>query len=289
MIHQQLQQFINLVILLLLGKYVAHLYLPWSSIVFLMLFALSLEYSIIYYRYRKLSFVSYSSLSTSIGVMLMMATPHLWIMLVMISLALLQKHLIRYGKYHLFNPSNFAIIMGLLFFYDETHIIVGQLGEHLWLEIFIMLLGIAILVRVDRWIIPVVFGLVYLLAQYYYIVNSDPVLIMQSIYWRFYSLSFIVFILFMLTDPQTTPKSIAEQISFAIILAIGTTWMDYHYGYRVQHLYMVLFLLSPMVVLARVVSRDIKLYIMIAFIVFLSLNAIIVIENQPPYYYEMAK
>lgn len=290
MMHSQLQQVGTLFLLLLVGKYVAHIYLPWSSIVALLLFTTIIEHSYIYIKEKKLDFFSFSALSTSIGVMLMMATPHLWIYAVVIGLGLLQKHILTINGRHFFNPSNFALLLGLMLFYSDAHIVLGQLGDSLWLEVVIILLAILILYRVDRWIIPIVFSLSYLLLQYLLVVSYDPVLIMEEVYHRFYSVSFMVFVLFMLTDPRTTPSRVWQQSCFALFVAFIAVCFDRLNGFRVQHLFMALFLLSlfvPLLTLWQQKSDKKYLFIMTLTMFFLALSAIIFIEGKPPYYFEM--
>ncbi len=289
MIHPQLQQLLNLGLLLLLGKYAAHIYLPWEKILLILFVTVSVEHLILYFKNKEVTFFSFSSLSTAIGVMLMMVTPHLWITLLLITVGLLQKHFLHYQGKHFFNPSNFALMAGLLFFYKDAHIVLGQLGEHFWLAGVVLLLGIGILYRVNRWMIPLAFVISYLCLEYILIVSSDPVLIMETVLYRFYSVSFLVFILFMLTDPQTTPKKIIYQILFAGTISLVAVLLDYLYGFRVQHLFMALFLLSPLVVLFETKEKKKRFFSSLWVILFLVLSAIIIIENQPPYYYEMEK
>ncbi len=288
----QLQQLINLLLLLVVGKYVAHIYLPWKEMTGILLFTFFIEHLFYYIKNKTLNCISFSSLSTAIGVMLMMVSTEYIIYFIVIFFALLQKQFLQYHKRHFFNPSNFALITGLCFFYNDAHLILGQLGHEIWLLWSVGILGISILYRVNRWIIPVGFVLTYLLFQYFIIVQSDPMLIMEDIYYRFYSVSFIVFILFMLTDPRTTPTKKWTQIYFATVISFFTTLLDYHYGFRVQHLFMVLFFCSPWVVLIEEYknSADRKaLLLMTLTIVFLALSAIIYIQIQPPYYFEMDK
>ena len=290
MIHPQLQQLINLLIVLLLGKYVAHVYLSWVTIVFILFFTLFVEYLMIYFKEKEFMFFSFSSISTAIGVMLMLVTPHIWIIMVIIVLGLVQKHFLQWKQHHFFNPSNFALMMGLLFFYNDAHIVLGQLGDEPWLVGLVILLGISILLRVDRWIIPLVFSISYLFLQYVFIVSSDPVLIMDEIIYRFYSVSFIVFILFMLTDPKTTPQKYWQQIFFSVFIALEATWLDHYYGFRVQHLFMSLFILSifvPSLTVEKEETTKQQLFIVTAILLLLVLSAIIYIEIQPPYYFEM--
>jgi len=289
-IHPQLQQFINLFLLLIIGKYVADMYLTWESIFGILLFAFFIDHFFYYIRNKTLTFISFSSLSTSIGVVLMMVSTHYYVYLVVIFLALLQKQFLHFHGKHFFNPSNFALLTGLLFFYEDAHLVLGQLGDERWIILVIMFFALSILYRVDRWVIPVGFTLFYILFQYVIIVHSDPVFIMEDIYHRFYSVSFIVFILFMLTDPKTTPSNIWYQIGFVSTIAFLTTLLDYFYGFRVQHLFVVLFFCSPWIVLLEAypkVSEKKKLLFISLMILFLALSAIIYIQMQPPYYFEM--
>lgn len=291
-LHPQLQQLINLFFLLVVGKYVAHIYLTWKEIIGILLFTFLIEHVFYYLRSKTLNFISFSSLSTAIGVMLMMVTTHYTIYFIVLFFALLEKQFLHYHKRHFFNPSNFALIVGLFYFYNDAHLILGQLGHEIWILWCVGILAISILYRVNRWIIPVGFVLTYLLFQYFMIVQSDPMLIMEDIYYRFYSVSFMVFILFMLTDPRTTPTKKWTQICFATAISLLTTLLDYYYGFRVQHLFMVLFFCSPWVVLIEEYknSTDRKtLLLMTLIIVFLALSAIIYIQIQPPYYFEMDK
>ncbi len=290
MIHPQLQQLINLGLLLLLGKYAAHIYLPWEHILLILFATILIEHLMLYVKEKEITFFSFSSLSTAIGVMLMMVTPHVWITILLIAFGLFQKHFLTWKGEHFFNPSNFALMTGLLFFYDDAHIVLGQLGDSVWLGIVVSLLAASILYRIDRWVIPVSFSVIYLLLQYFFLVKSDPVLIMDTVYYRFYSVSFIVFILFMLTDPKTTPKMHWQQLLFTALIALGATLLDYYNGFRVQHLFMALFASAAMVPLCvhwqDVDQRKILIRISSAMLL-LALSAIIYIEMQPPYYFEM--
>jgi hypothetical protein len=291
-LHPQLQQLVNLLLLLIVGKYVAHIYLTWKAIMGILLFTFLLDHIFYYIRNKTVDFISFSSLSTAIGVILMMVTTHYAIYFIVLFFALLQKQFLHYNKHHFFNPSNFALITGLLFFYNDAHLVLGQLGHEVWFIWAISIVAAAILFRIDRWILPVGFVLLYMTFQYFMIANTDPVILMEDIYHRFYSVSFVVFILFMLTDPKTTPSKIWGQILFAVAIAFFTTLLDYSYGFRVQHLFIVLFFCSPWVVLLEQYSKalDKKALILMSFtVIVLALSAIIYIQMQAPYYFEMDK
>jgi hypothetical protein len=286
-VHIQVQQFITLLILLVAGKYLGYLYLEWPEIFMLITATAAMEHLLIFMKKGSVDFFSFSALSTSVGIVLMLASTHFYLYFIVLFLGLFQKHFLQYEGIHFFNPSNFSLILGLLFFYESMHIVTGQLGESLWVHMAALVLAAWILFRVDRWIIPVGFAFFYLLLEYWCVVSYDPVMIFENIYERFYSVSFLVFTLFMLTDPRTTPSKSWLQLLFALFIAGIATALDRYNGFRVQHLFMALFVLSPLVPLVseHVKKREVFFYATALF--FLALGAIIYIELQPPYYFEM--
>ena len=284
----QLHQILNLFLLLLLAKYTAYLYYGWGEILTTLFVTLLATYALErYYRHIDGYYIPYSALTTALGVLLMSFSTHLWMTITVIIIALFQKYILRINDRHLFNPSNFALIFGLLCFYADFHIVLGQLGDSHILAGVVLLLGALILYRIDRWIIPLAFTFAYLLLQYAIIVQSDPVIEMESIWLRFYSVSFILFILFMLTDPKTTPKSSLSQMLFAILIALGATWLDYQNGFRVQHLFMALFVVSAAVPLLQYKNIEKKQRYLLWLVLVLAMGAIILIEQRPPYYFAM--
>ena len=288
-IHPQKQQLLTLLLILVIAKVSANIYLSWGDIGIILSSTVIVEHFLVYLRERKLGYFSYSALSTSVGVIVMMVSTNLWLYIMVISLGILQKNILKINGKHIYNPSNFSINLGLVLFYDQMHIVMGQLGDSLWFGITAVIVGYMILVRINRWVIPLVFALSYLLFEYLLIVSYDPVLIMDTLYHRFYSVSFLLFVLFMTTDPATTPSPLPRQVLFGVSVAFVSVLLDRYYGLRAQHIFMALFAissLSPLYLLSA--KRDIlKLSIISAIMLSLSLGAIINIAKRPPYHYEM--
>ena len=283
----QLQQLLNLLLLLILAKYTAYVYYGWYEIFAVLLFTFIISSLLDYIQHRNIYYFSYASLSTALGVLLMTISTHLWITLLAISVGLAQKYILKIDHRHIFNPSNFALIFGLFFFYSDFHIVLGQLGDSPYLSALLLLLGITILYRVKRWIIPIGFTLFYLLFQYTIIIQTDPVIEMETLLLRFYSVSFVLFILFMLTDPKTTPDHPLAQLLFASIIALSATLLDYFNGFRMQHLFMALFIISgSWPLLTPKGSKKQERYLRWGIFV-LAMGAIILIELRPPYYFAM--
>ena len=283
----QLHQSLNLLLLLVLGLFTANITLSWGDILAIVFFTLFFEHLLLYFSKRRYFYFSYSSFSTAIGVLFLLYCTSIWIYFVVISFALLQKHFLTLREKHLFNPSNFALIFALIFFYDEAHIISGQLGDNLFFSMIAFVLAMSMLVRVKRLVISIVFLLSYLLFQYFFVASYEPTVIFKEIYHRLYMVTFMLFIYFMLTDPRVTPSSIKGQIVFGLAIALCSTLLDRFYGFRVQHLFMSVFFFSfwvNILPLKGLSTQELKLTMLILFLI---IGCLAYIEYQVPYFFEM--
>jgi Na+-transporting NADH:ubiquinone oxidoreductase subunit NqrB len=286
----QVQQLLTLSLIMMLGKWYAYISLTWFEIVSVLFFTAFVSHVLLYWKIQKLDYFSFSALSTAIGVMLMLSSTHLWIIMFLIALGLASKHILQLHKKHFFNPSNFSLILGLLFFYHDAHLVLGQLGDAIWLQIVVFVLAVAILLRVKRWRIPMVFIVMYVALQYTIVLSNDPMMTLDNIWEHFYAVSFFLFIFFMLTDPQTTPQNTYAQVFFAFFIALCATLLDYYNGFRVQHLFLSLFLNTYLFVGGSLcLNENLKKHekFLLGILLFLVLGAIIFIELQAPYYLEM--
>jgi hypothetical protein len=255
----QLHHLLNLLILLFVAKEYAYLYLNWKEIFFLLIFSAIFEMGLSKLFLKKVKVKIYSAFTTAIGIILMLYSTHLWLYLILIFLALAQKYLIKVQDRHIFNPSNFSIFILLLFFNSYGGVSAGTLGHSSYALILVIVLGIFILVRVNRWIIPLGFMIFYTLFEMLLI--DQNTLIFEDLFERFYSVSFILFALFMVTDPLTTPKTPLNQTIFAILLSLSAALFDKFYGIRVEHIFLALTLISPITLLLE--ESKLKEFIMI--------------------------
>jgi len=283
----QLHQNLNLLLLLIIGSFFATIPLSWVDIGLIIIFTFFVEHLFLYFNKSRDFYLSYSAFSTAIGVVVLVYSTSLWIYFLIITLGLLQKHFLNIEQKHLFNPSNFALMMALLLFYDDAHIISGQLGDEPLFSMVVFVLAMSMLVRVQRWIVPIVFVLFYLFLQYIFIVLYDPVIFFEEIYHRFFSVTFMLFIYFMLTDPSVTPSSWKRQIIFIFFIVLLATLLDRFYGYRVQHLFMAVFFFSFFVNLLPIKRLSLTQLKLAVIILFLVVGSLVYIELQAPYYFEM--
>ena len=157
-----------------------------------------------------------SALSTGLSLSLLLRThePLLWIAACVLGVG--SKYLFRVNGKHLFNPSAFAIV-ALLLGTPLVWVSPGQWGTELWLAALALSMGCLILSRVARLDISAAFfathaALLFLRAW----MLGDPTAIPIH---QLQSGSVLIFGLFMLTDPRSTPDSGAGRLVFGAVVA----------------------------------------------------------------------
>lgn len=164
---------------------------------------------------------------------------HLFVLVVVLSL--LPKYLLRRDGRHIFNPSNIGLAWGLLLI-GPSHVF----SEHLWwaplgapvLISMAVILGGAFWVLRQVRMIPtaaaflatffVLIGLFAVTGRSYYATWHDgPV--GGSFYWVTVALSpeLLIFAFFMITDPQTAPRSATARLIYAAATAVVAAALIY--------------------------------------------------------------
>ncbi len=290
----QFQQVINLFLLLLIAQYNNTLQISWLLILTLAIFAVLFELIIVNLSTNNQQstinyqlYIPYSAIITTFGIILMIGWLKWYIPFILITLALLQKKYLLIGKKHIFNPSNFAVVLALVIFYPKALPIIGQLGHQGYTAIIVtILLAVSILYRVNRLTIPIVFSLAYIALEWLIIGHSNPTWEFSHFLTKFYTTSFIVYLLFMLTDPITTPESNLKQAIFALLVATVLASLDYIYTPRVWNLFLALFFSSALFV---PFYRKLEKADWIKYIIVLAISTIliIVISKHTPHYFSM--
>jgi len=149
-------------------------------------------------------------------------------------LSLLPKYILRHNNRHIFNPSNIGLAWGLLLI-GPSHVF----SEHLWWAPLgaPVLIAMAVIFGGAFWVLRQVrmiplavaflttfFALIGLFAvfgrSYFATWHTGPV--GGSFYWLTIALSpeVLIFVFFMITDPQTAPKSPLGRIMFGVATAV---------------------------------------------------------------------
>jgi Na+-translocating ferredoxin:NAD+ oxidoreductase RnfD subunit len=157
-----------------------------------------------------------SAASTGLSLSLLLRThnPLLWVAASVIAMG--SKYLIRSNGKHRFNPSAFAIV-ALLLTSSQVWVSPGQWGTRLWLLALAGSMGCLILSRVARLDIACAFlscHAALLLFRAWSL--GDPLAIALH---QVQSGALLIFALFMLTDPRSTPDSRSGRLLFGAATA----------------------------------------------------------------------
>ncbi len=235
----QRQQLFNLFCLFLAGKLILNFPITWLEIASIVVVAITIDHALILLRTGKLGYFSYSAVNCALGVIFLLRATDAWIYVAMVALALVQKHVITINGRHFLNPSNVAVVFGLTLFPYTTYTTPEQWGTFWWLGGVMMVLGLLVLYRVDRYLIAVTFAASYAAFTYLFITHS----LMQILY-TVLSGSFLLFMLFMMTDPRTTPGKLWPQILFGTSVAGLAILLELLFGARQSTMFVALFAMS---------------------------------------------
>lgn len=253
----QRHQMINLILLFLVGKFLLEIPITWFETFIVLSAALIIDHSFIFLRTRTLPYFSYSSLNTALGVLFLLRSAELSVYLIVLLLAFFQKYFFTIKGKHFLNPSNVAVVAGLLFFPYLTHTTPNQWGNAWWIGVLMTIFGLLIALRVKRIVIPLFFIPVYSLYHYIFISNN-----LHNIFAILISGSFLLFIYFMMTDPRTTPSKVSNQILYAILIATLTFAFELLFGFREINMFLALFITSLFIPLIRYFeNKEIQVHI----------------------------
>ncbi len=277
----QIQQLINLILLTILAYSYNLLYPSPITIITLIIFAIFLELTINYLQKKEL-YIPYSAAITALGIVLMLGWSLWYIPYILILVAILQKKFLTIESHHIFNPSNFALIMALLLFYPKALPIIGQLGKDIITLYIVIILGSIILIRVKRWMISLSFVLTFLLTHLFIFKHYDPHWQIEEFLLKFYSTSFIVYIFFMLTDPKTTPASSYLQVLFGFLVAFFTLLLELFIGVHLRNIFIALFFTSALCFICSYPIKSKKIYLLL--LLFTTIVSVIILMQAPKYF-----
>jgi len=277
----QFQQLLNLLLLIYLAYRNHTLQTSLFMVALLTLYAGLFEVWL-----KERLYIPYSAAITALGVVLMLGWLAWYIPFIAIAAAIIQKKFLQIDQRHIFNPSNFALIIALALFYPKALPIIGELGHESFVLYTVLIIGVLILVRVNRFAISLSFLLSYVLLSYLLLGKSDPAWTLEHFIDSLYSSSFIVYLFFMLTDPVTTPNNIKEQSLFGFLVALLAVGLNFIIGVRLWHMFIALFLVTAFSApLFRKLKREErqKYYIIVLF----ALTLTVIITLHKPLYFSM--
>ncbi|HUP65602.1 MAG TPA: DUF2330 domain-containing protein, partial [Thermoanaerobaculia bacterium] len=159
-----------------------------------------------------------SALISGIGLSFLLRSTSITLLVLAAALAISSKFVVRWRGKHLFNPTNFAIVL-MLMATDRVWVSAGQWGSAATLAFLIACAGTLVVQRSRRSDVTIAFLAAWtllLLGRALWL--GDPLSIPLH---RLENGALLIFAFFMISDPKTTPDARAGRILFAAIVAAG--------------------------------------------------------------------
>ena len=175
-------------------------------------------------RAARISFEWKSAMISGLSLSLLMRSNSLALILIAAVLAVSSKFLIRWNGKHVFNPTNFAIVVMMLAS-PRVWVSSGQWGSEAFIGFLIACAGAMVVYRSMRSDVTFAFlafwgGILAARA----IRLGDPFTIPLH---RLENGALLIFAFFMISDPKTTPNSRAGRIVFAALVASGAWFVQF--------------------------------------------------------------
>lgn len=164
-----------------------------------------------------------SALISAFSLCLLLRTSSVLLAVVAAVVAIGSKFLIRIDGKHVFNPTNFGIVLMLLLS-DHVWVSPGQWGSAALAAFFFAAAGTLVVNRAARSDVTYAFLIFFcaiLFGRSMWL--GDPMAIPLH---KLENGALLLFAFFMISDPKTTPDSRAGRILFAALVAAGAGWIQ---------------------------------------------------------------
>jgi enediyne biosynthesis protein E5 len=170
------------------------------------------------------SFDPRSALISALSLCLLLRTDLLSLAAAAAGLAIASKFVIRWQGKHIFNPTNFALVV-LLLSTDRVWVSPGQWGHAAFFAFLVACLGLLVVTRARRSDVTLAFlGFYCLLLFGRALWLADPLIIPWH---QLQNGTLLIFAFFMISDPKTTPGARAGRILFAAQVALGAILVQF--------------------------------------------------------------
>lgn len=167
-------------------------------------------------RYAGPRLAPLSGLITSMGLLLLCDSPHVWPYPLLGAVAVLSKHFVQVEGRHVFNPLNFAVVVGLLFLSGEMTVVAGRWGGSLTGMLAIAALGTLTVWRAKRLDLAAAYALTFFAGACARSWLSGAQLV--TLLTPMTGAAFQLFTFFMITDPKTTPETPRGRWAFGFLV-----------------------------------------------------------------------
>jgi enediyne biosynthesis protein E5 len=211
----------------------------------------SVLHKIITGKWRNLSSAYISGNSAGI----LVRSPMIWPFALCAAISVASKYVFRFRGTHIWNPTNFGIVIMLLIASDSMAVLSIQWGSNMWAMLVIWIVGFLVLSKVRLFHICAVyvlsfFGFAWLRSLY---TGSLLLTEIAPITGPMYQL----FVLFMITDPKTTVSTRKGRMLVAFLIALVETF--FRLGEAVYAPFYALFLTGPAALIIDKLCQESKL------------------------------
>jgi Na+-transporting NADH:ubiquinone oxidoreductase subunit NqrB len=199
-----------------------------------------------------------SAYITGISVGILLRTPLLWPFIICTLLSISSKYALRINGRHLWNPSNLGVSVMLFLAPRAVAPLSQQWGNAIWVPLIILGLGSLILYMLGRLHITLTYIVAFVVLSFVRIgithgdwgvvpaiLTGDSGLFSEwvSQIALLTSPSYLLFMIFMITDPKTTTRGWARQCTVAILVAVVETIL--RLNREIHAPYYALFIVAP--------------------------------------------
>ncbi len=168
------------------------------------------------YFYRRVLLAPVSGFISSMGLLLLCDSPRVWPYAAVGAISILSKQFVRVDGRHVFNPLNFGVIVGLLFFSGDMTVVAGRWGGGLPALLAVSALGVLVVWRAKRLDLAATYWASFLAGAYVrHLATGASMAVLTA---PMTGAAFQLFTFFMITDPMTTPETRRGRIVFAVAL-----------------------------------------------------------------------
>jgi len=170
-----------------------------------------------------------SALISGLSLCLLCRTNAWWLAVLAAGIAIGSKFLLCWRGKHLFNPTNFALVLLMLMTDGAVWVSPGQWGNVAFFAFLMACLGGLVVMRAGRTDVTLTF-----LAAWVALLVGRSLWLHEPMTIPLHRLqngALLLFTFFMISDPRTTPDSRAGRVLFALLVAVGGWWWQFRlYG-----------------------------------------------------------
>ncbi|TVQ65923.1 MAG: hypothetical protein EA360_07430 [Balneolaceae bacterium] len=199
-------------------------------------------------KWRDLSSAYISGNSAGI----LVRSPMLWPFALTAAISIASKYVFRFRNTHLWNPTNFGIVVMLMIASDSMAVLSVQWGSNMWAMGMIWVIGLIVISKVRLFHICAVYVASFIFFAWIRTLITGDLFLAEiaPLTGPMYQL----FVLFMITDPKTTVSTRNGQMLVAFLIAM--TEMFFRLGEAVYAPFYALFVVGPVALVVDILIRE---------------------------------